>query len=85
MDDVAAEFAAQGLEWSAAQGRMRAMLRALFLAAGRGPIAAACFAAAPAEGGAFPRARALYGVDVMFDAQLNPKLLEARAKAGRPV
>lgn len=54
------------------------MIRSLLLAAGLGPVAAACAAAAPAERGGFARARALYGVDVMFDTRLRPKLLEAR-------
>ena len=79
--DLAAELAAQGLDWCEAEARMRAMISALLLAAGQGPVAAACAALAPAcGGGAFPRARALYGVDVMFDAALNPKLLEARRR-----
>ena len=78
--DLAAELAAQGLDWAAAEARMRTMIHALLLAAGQGPVAAACAALTPecGGGGAFPRARALYGVDVMFDAALNPKLLEAR-------
>ena len=80
MADLAAELTAQGLDWAAAEARMRAMIRSLLLAAGQGPVAAACATLAPGCGdsGAFPRARALYGVDVMFDAALNPKLLEAR-------
>ena len=88
--DLAAELAAQGLDWAAAEERMRAMIRALLLAAGQGPVAAACTALEPgcSSGGAFPRARALYGVDVMFDAALNPKLLEVRirrnASSGAP-
>ena len=83
VDDLAAEFAAQGLDWAAAEGRMHAMIRNLLLAAGRGgPIATACAAASPADGGAFPRARALYGIDVMFDTELRPKLLEARPETG---
>ena len=78
--DLASELAAQGLDWAAAEARMRDLIRALLLAAGQGPVATACTALAPEFGssGAFPRARALYGVDVMFDAALNPKLLEAR-------
>ena len=66
-EELAAEFLAQGLDWGAAEARMRAMIRSLLTAAGRGPVAAP-----------FPRARALYGVDVMFDTALRPKLLEAR-------
>ena len=81
-DELAAEFAAQGLDWGAAEGRMRVMIRALLLAAGAGPVAAACTVVAPEQGGAFPRARALYGVDVMFDTALRPKLLEARPETG---
>ena len=82
VDDLAAEVQAQGLDWAAAEGRMHAMIRSLLLAAGGGPIAAACAAASPRDGGAFPRARALYGIDVMFDTALRPKLLEARARSG---
>ena len=82
VEDLAAEFAAQGLDWSAAEQRMRTMIRKLLLAAGRGPVAAACAATSPGEGGAFCRARALYGIDVMFDTELRPKLLEARAETG---
>lgn len=85
VEDLAAEFAAQGLDWSAAEGRMRAMIRNLLLAAGRGPVSAACAATSPGEGGAFCRARALYGIDVMFDTVLRPKLLEARPETGASV
>jgi hypothetical protein len=82
VEDLAAEFAAQGLDWSTAERRMRTMIRNLLLAAGRGPVAAACAATSPGEGGAFVRARALYGIDVMFDTALCPKLLEARPEIG---
>jgi hypothetical protein len=54
---------------------MRAMLRAL-LASASAPIAAVCASAQPCQGAPFPRGRALYGMDVMFDTALNPKLLE---------
>jgi hypothetical protein len=75
IDDLAADLATQGLDWAVGASRMRAMLRSLFAAASA-PIAAACAATQPSQGAAFPRGRALYGVDVMFDKELNPKLLE---------
>ncbi len=61
--DLAAEFTAQGHNWAAARDATRAMIRSLLAAAAR-------------TIGAFPRGRALYGIDVMFDAAARPMLLE---------
>ena len=60
---LASDLASQGLDWGAAMQRVRTMLRSLM-------------AAASPHIGAFSRGRALYGIDVMFDEALNPKLLE---------
>jgi tubulin--tyrosine ligase-like protein 12 len=71
IEELAADMATQGLQWSVAEARMRGMIREV-LAAAAPRVAAAC------GGGAFARGRALYGIDVMFDREARPKLLEAR-------
>ena len=60
---LAADVASQGLDWPGAENAMRDMIRNLLTAAA--PRIGRC-----------DRARALYGVDVMFDAAARPKLLE---------
>jgi hypothetical protein len=55
------------VEWAAIHARIKAMLRAVFEGAAR---------VHPKMHD--PRARAMYGVDVMLDQEMQPKLLEVR-------
>ena len=58
-----AAAAAEGIEWAPVHAALARALRELFAAAGD-------------VIGAWPESRALYGVDVTFDAVLTPQLLE---------
>ena len=61
---LAAAAAEEGWEWEGAEARMLRALRALFESAGRHFV------------GPWPRSRGLYGVDVMFDEEGQPLVLE---------